>query len=82
MLALTAIVDLQETVASPAQMRRGAIFRSPAGMNTGNRCGAWSGRLLCGVNSCLYLVLALQEAQVAAGMPVSLAAPSALLRCS
>ena len=59
-------------------MRQGAIFRSSAGRNTGGRCGA-SGRLLCGVNSRLYLVPALQEAQVAAGMPVSLAAPGALL---
>ena len=83
MLPLTAVIDLQETVASPAQMRRGAIFRSPAGMNTGRPTPAagvaWSGRLLCGINSRLYLMLALQEAQVAAWMPVSLAAPGALL---
>src|SRR2546421_9847148 len=52
-------------------------------MNIGRRLRqpVWrgSGRLLCGVNSCLYLMLALQEAQVAAGMPVSLAASGALL---
>jgi hypothetical protein len=35
MLPLTVIIDLQEVVVSPAQMRRGATFRSPAGMNTG-----------------------------------------------
>ena len=29
MLPLTAIIDSQETVASPAQMRRGVTFRSP-----------------------------------------------------
>ena len=45
----------------------------------GSRCGAGSGRLLYRVNSRLYLVLAFDEAQVAAGMPVSLAAPRALL---
>ena len=48
-------------------------------VDPGSRCNAGSGRLLYGVNSGLYLVLALQGAQVAAGMPVSLAAPRALL---
>ena len=76
---MIAIGDLPETVASPAQ-NAARCHLSFSGWNEhrqadSRKCGAGSGRLLQGVNSRLYLVLALQEeAQVAVGMPVSHAA--------